>query len=527
MELVPDNEGLGNEREWYRPGNFPETEEAYFSPAFLFIHPFKNYHTVWIKKEFEFETRKDKIVYLVFFGADAGKVWLNGEFAGGLTNIAGKQVFDITKLVSEKNTLVIEFDNITPQKFGIWKYIYIMEDSTVPEIAKKIVNSTPKWVDSLILYSVFIRNFTPEGTFNALTAKLPYIKSMGANSIWLLPIHPLGLKERKGTLGSPYAIRDYYEVNPEFGTKDDFRRFVETAHSLDIKVIIDLVINHTSPDSVMKKVDLKFYKPPARQRNLDYGWTDVEELDYDYAPTRKYLTEMMEYWIREFDIDGYRCDTANIIPADFWNESIARIKKLKKNIFMLAEGDDPELHTVGFDLTYDWNMILTLKRIDQGFYGLDQLFEYVQSQFQYFPQYSRRLLCLENHDTPRTPVMYSKKARIPFNILKFILPGVPLIYNGEECGIEATPSLFDRDTIDWTKCENALLDFYREIIKIRKSFSSLNYHFPDGFDYTRDHSHYKVHRFNSEKFVEIVFEEQTLNTHLISNGKLKKTFPAM
>ncbi|OHD58888.1 MAG: hypothetical protein A2014_08935 [Spirochaetes bacterium GWF1_49_6] len=522
--LALDENNLGEKEEWFIPEHYPQETVDYRSPAFLFDVPFKDKKRGWLKKEFDFTKHVKTLVYLIFFGVDECKVWLNGEFAGRLYNTAGKQVLEVSKLISDKNTLILKFERIQPETLGVWKYAYVIEDSPVPALSKKMISHTPKWLDQVVLYSIFIRNFSPEGTFNGVTEKLPQLKAMGVNTIWLLPIHPVGLKERKGTLGSPYAIKDYYAVNPEFGTKEDFKRLVDTAHSMDIRVIIDLVINHTSPDSVMKDIDPKFYKHHTEQQNAAWGWTDVLELDYSYAPTRKYITEMMEYWIREFNIDGYRCDVAFLVPLDFWQSAIARIRALKKNIFMLAEADNPELYPVGFDLTYDWNLMLTLRRINRGFYPFYEILEYVQTQYQYYPQYARRMIFLENHDTPRAVETFTPDFLIPFNVLKFILPGIPLIYNGEEVGIKNTPSLFDRDPIDWSIKNSALLEFYKEIIKVKKSYPSLNYHFADGFDFSYDHSSVKIHRFDSEKFLEIVFENPALNSYFVSNGKIRKTF---
>lgn len=220
-----------------------------------------------------------------------------------------------------------------------------------------ITLKNPEWTKDAVLYQINTRQFTPEGTFRAAERELPRLKALGVDILWLMPVHPIGEKHRKGTLGSPYSVRDYYGVNPEFGTKADLKHFVDAAHAQGMHVILDWVANHTAWDNPLVKDHPDWY---ARGWKGDFhptpwwDWTDIVNLDYSHPGLRKYMTDAMTYWVREIGVDGYRCDVAGFVPLDFWNNARAELDAIKP-VFMLAEWESRDLHAKAFDATYAWS----------------------------------------------------------------------------------------------------------------------------------------------------------------------------
>jgi len=241
---------------------------------------------------------------------------------------------------------------------GIYKPITLIETSLLDELLKSSFYGTPArpsadWVKDACIYSVYLRSFSREGTFLGLEKRIPELKAMGVTVLWLLPIHPVGVEKRKGRLGSPYAVRDYYGINPEFGTLDDFKRLLATVHKHGMKLIIDLVANHTSWDSKLMKEHPDWFTRDEEGRIVlpNADWTDVAALDYTQPGLRRYMIDMMTYWVKEVGIDGFRCDVAELVPTDFWNDARKELDAIKP-IMMLSEGSIPEHHAEAFDLTY-------------------------------------------------------------------------------------------------------------------------------------------------------------------------------
>src|SRR6266481_2086154 len=234
------------------------------------------------------------------------------------------------------------------------------------EAARGQARVSRPWVRDGVIYEIYPRDFSPEGNFNGITAQLDRLKDLGVTILWLMPIHPIGQEKKKGTIGSPYAVRDYYGINPDYGTKDDFKKLVTEAHRRGMKVIIDIVANHTSWDSVLMK-NPQFYVHDANGRiTYPHDWSDVAELNYDNSELRRYMTDMLKYWIRDFDLDGFRCDVAEEVPTDFWENARAELDKIKPDITMLAEGHKPELLIKAFDFDYSWPLHSALTNVLQG-----------------------------------------------------------------------------------------------------------------------------------------------------------------
>ena len=275
---------------------------------------------------------------------------------------------------------------------------------------------------------------------------------MGVNIVWLMPIHPLGEKMRKGTLGSPYAVRDYYAINPDYGTEDDLKHLVAEAHKRDMKVILDVVANHTAWDNVMMEHP-EFYKQDASGKVIPPvpEWTDVAGLNYNNPKLREYMIAMLKHWIdpTTFDVDGFRCDVAYEVPTSFWEQARTELTKVKPDMMMLAEASKPELLTNAFDLDYSWPLLATLNDVLQkGAPASDLKRSWEESRKQFPPRLTAPSSCSDNHDEFRAVARFGLKGALAASALMFGLDGVPLIYNGMEVG-DATesgdPALFEEN----------------------------------------------------------------------------------
>src|SRR4029453_1059996 len=231
------------------------------------------------------------------------------------------------------------------------------------DVSRESARQIKPWIRDAVIYEVYPRSFSKEGTFNAITAKLDQLKDLGVTILWLMPIHQIGQEKKKGSVGSPYAVRDYYSINPDYGTAQELRRLITEAHKRGLKVIIDIVANHTSWDSVLMK-NPEFYKRGAQGKiTWPYDWTDVAWLNYENPKLREYVTEMLKHWIREFDLDGFRCDVAGEIPVDFWEKARVEIEKIKPDIIMVAEASKADLMVKAFDLDYAWPLHSALNQV--------------------------------------------------------------------------------------------------------------------------------------------------------------------
>jgi len=235
------------------------------------------------------------------------------------------------------------------------------------DFSSRAARPSSDWVKDAVVYEVFPRAFSAGGDFAGVTARLPDLQKLGVTVIWLMPVHPLGRAKSKGALGSPYAVRDYYEINPDYGTAADLKRLVAEAHGHGLKVVIDIVANHTSWDSVLMTRP-EFYKRDALGQVMPPvpDWSDVAGLDYTNPGLRDYMTAMLLYWVREFDLDGFRCDVAGMVPTDFWEAVRDELEKVKPGLPMLAEWHAPDLLVKAFDLDYSWPLHSALTEVMQG-----------------------------------------------------------------------------------------------------------------------------------------------------------------
>jgi glycosidase len=341
--------------------------------------------------------------------------------------------------------------------------------------ADKPVNLGPspkvEWSRQATIYEVNIRQFTSEGTFKALTGELPRLQKMGVGIIWLMPIHPVGAKNRKGSLGSYYSVKDYYDVNPEFGTKKDFADLVKKAHELGMKVIIDWVANHTAWDNPLIEKHPEWYKKDSTGSIVPpvADWTDVAALDYSNPELREYMTGALKYWIQEFDIDGYRCDVAGMMPVDYWNKAVPELRMIKP-IFMLAEEEKPIMHDTAFDATYAWVLHRIMNDIARGKKSADKIDSAYAADKKNYPADAYRMLFTSNHDENSwngTEYERLGGGARTFAVFTFTFPGIPLVYSGQEAAMDRRLRFFDKDTIPWGGF--VLEPFYTTLLQLKKT----------------------------------------------------------
>ena len=312
----------------------------------------------------------------------------------------------------------------------------------------------PEWSKNATIYEVNIRQYTPEGTFRAFESHLPRLKAMGVDILWLMPVHPIGEKNRKGTLGSYYSVKDYRAVNPEFGTMDDLKSLVKKAHDMGFHVILDWVANHSAWDN-----NLVTEHPEWYTRSLDgnfqptpwYDWDDIIDFDYNQPGLRKYMTEALKFWVKEADIDGFRCDVAGFIPVDFWDNARRELEEIKP-VFMLAEWEDRDMVKNAFDMVYSWSLWGKMKEATTGGKGAGALIEYMAHDVSTFPENGYRMIFTDNHDKNSwegTQFTNFGKGLETCMVLSTVVNGMPLVYSGQEAGLDRPLKFFEKDTIVW------------------------------------------------------------------------------
>ena len=334
----------------------------------------------------------------------------------------------------------------------------------------------PEWTRDAAIYQINLRQFTPEGTFAAAEKQLPRIKALGADIVWLMPIHPIGTRNRKGILGSPYAVRDYFGVNPEFGTLADLKHFVATAHGLGLHVILDWVANHTAWDNPLVQEHPEWYQRDWKgdfRPTPWFDWTDIINLDYRQSGLREYMTRALKYWVSEADVDGYRCDVAGFVPLDFWN-NVRRELDAIKPVFLLAEAQSRDLHAEAFDATYAWGWYEAMHAVAAGKADVGALAGYYSENEGLFPPGCMRLTFVSNHDKNAWdgtgPEQFGAGLDAAI-VLSVVGDGIPMIYNGQEAGETKRLKFFEKDPIAWR--EHPVGELYRRLFALKKAHSSL------------------------------------------------------
>jgi glycosidase len=337
------------------------------------------------------------------------------------------------------------------------------------------------WSYNLSIYEVNVRQYTASGTFAEFETHLDRLKDIGAGILWFMPIHPIGVQNRLGSLGSYYSVKDYYDVNPEFGTLDDFKALVDSIHAKGMYVLMDWVGNHTAwdnpltlthPEWYVKDGSGDFTPPPGT------NWTDVIQLDYSKLELRAYMIDAMKFWITETDIDGFRCDAVSFIPLDFWTEAITELKSFKPEIFMLAEGDAPQYMTAGFDMTYAWGLLGfgngILINIAEGTNNANVINTYSTQENIYYPAPHYRMYFTSNHDENSwygTVLEEFGDAAEIFAVFTATFRSMPLIYSGQEAGLDHRLLFFDKDEITWQ--QHPFTEVYTKLLNLKKENKAL------------------------------------------------------
>jgi alpha-amylase len=331
-----------------------------------------------------------------------------------------------------------------------------------------------EWAHTTNIYEVNVRQYTPEGTFNAFATHLPRLRDMGIEILWFMPITPIASINRKGTLGSYYACSDYTSINPEFGTLDDFKSLVNNAHEIGFKVIIDWVANHTGYGHTWTKKHPEFYNKNQYGQFYDSnGWDDVIGLNYNNPSLWFAMIDAMRFWIDTCGIDGFRCDMAHLVPLEFWRNARTQLDKIRK-LFWLAETENVDYHQV-FDATYAWKWLHTMEAYAQqkiGLYGLDEVLTDYNNRF---PATALRSLFTSNHDeNSHSGSEYErmKQYALPFAVFCCTWNGVPLIYSGQEAANKKRLAFFEHDPIDLSG-GFPLHDFYKTLLQLRNSNPAL------------------------------------------------------
>ncbi len=333
----------------------------------------------------------------------------------------------------------------------------------------------PKWSYSTNIYEVNLRQYTLEGTFEAFSRSLPRLKDMGVKTLWFMPITPISITGRLGTLGSYYAVRNYCETNPEYGTLEDFRKLVTIAHEMGFKIILDFVADHTGNDHHWVSEHPEYYHYDENHELYHpHGWLDVAQLNYDVPAVREHIIEVMKFWIKECDIDGYRCDMAHLVPLDFWEQAKRKLSKYKENFFWLAECQEPEYHKV-FDATYTWRWMHATEEFYHNRMDLQSLLNVLYRSDIEFPCNAMRLYFTANHDenswNGTEYEKYGAAAQL-FAVFSCTWDGIPLIYSGQELPNQKRLKFFEKDVIEWGE-RFELHNFYKTLLTLHSHNKAL------------------------------------------------------
>lgn len=338
----------------------------------------------------------------------------------------------------------------------------------------------PDWARGSTIYEINVRQFSASGKFTAVTADLPRLKALGVDILWLMPIHPIGELHRKGSLGSYYAAKDYLAVNPEFGTEQDLSDLVNGAHAQGMRVILDWVPNHVSPDNPLTKTHPHFFwRDEKGNLTPPHGtdWTDVVQFDFNAPGLLDYQADVLLHWVKHFGIDGFRCDVAWGLPTPFWNEVTKRVRAVKPDALFLAEAELPQQQVAAFNLSYGFDLHHAMNQVAQGkksASGIDEAYAKIRA---HFPRGGALMVFTSSHDENSwagTEFDRMGAGYAPLAVLTFLLDGVPMIYNGQEIGLDRRLEFFERDPIVWPKETHPTTKLYQVMTQLRREHPALH-----------------------------------------------------
>ena len=356
--------------------------------------------------------------------------------------------------------------------FVLQLLLFVVGNGQQKTTTKTSKTNHPAWIMQGNIYEVNVRQYTPEGTFNAFAKHLNRLKNMGVQTLWFMPLNPISKVDRKGTLGSYYAVSDYTSINPEFGTLRDWKQLVKTIHTKGMKVIIDWVPNHTGGDHHWLKEQPDFFVKDANgNAAVAADWADTRQLDYKNPVMQDSMIACMKYWLSKTGIDGFRCDVAWNVPGSFWNKCIGQLKQINPAIFMLAEGDRPYLSRNGFDAVYPWDMFHMMIKVAAGerpAFALDSVRTYDDTAF---AAKEIQMYFTSNHDenswNKADYGVFPGASHAPFAVFtQTMVNSVPLIYSGQEEPVLKPLEFFEKDPISFNKFQRAA--FYKTLLNLRK-----------------------------------------------------------
>lgn len=335
----------------------------------------------------------------------------------------------------------------------------------------------PSWAKNANIYEVNVRQYSPEGTFAAFAGHLPRLQAMEVDILWFMPVFPISERKRKGSLGSYYAVSDFTAINPAYGTLEEFKELVDRIHEMGMRVVLDWVPNHTGwdhrwitdhPDWYTRNEQGEITDPLNEETGKPHGWTDVADLNYDNSDLRQAMITDMLFWVKEVGIDGFRCDVAGEVPLDFWETSIAALRAVNPDLFMLAEAEKPELRNTGlFTASYGWSFHHLMNDIAQGKKPASAIGEWLKVDRERFLR-GYHMHFITNHDENSWNGTVEERlgpAADAMAVLAFTLQGMPLIYSGQEAGLRKRLEFFEKDSIDWGNY--ARQGFYRTLLDLK------------------------------------------------------------
>jgi len=482
---IIDNKAEGLSNELYVSKNFiPEFREN-LSSSKTWATSIDIYR--WQKKEILVGNIDTTDNYFIIMDSIQGNnlLWLNGKLVDKTIAFEPKKIVNITKFLkpNTKNFFITRNENNLKNGAGI-NSIWITKAKSKTKLLPKpkdvkltLNHIPPSYHDSLIIYETFIRSISPNGTFDGMYYKIPYLKQLGINMVWLMPIHPIGRVNRKGKLGSPYSVRDYFKTDNNYGTKEQFNVMNNRMKQNNIKLIIDAVVNHTAWDNSLINKHSEFYT-----HNDDSGeiisplkteWYDVADLNYENKELREYIISYFNYWLADMKIDGFRCDVSEMVPMDFWNDLRKNFKSNNIRPFMLAEGTKTENLTNGFDAIYGWDLYNAFQNIHKDPAKSPEIYKVLKTELQKNPKKSEIMHFAENHDTPRAAKSLGNDDHNLALFFIFTAPGIPMIYCGEELGNTKRLSLFDKTTIKWKVKDRKTYNLVKDLTSLRISSEKL------------------------------------------------------
>jgi glycosidase len=479
-----DSLKAGVDAQWYLDSLDRSSWEVVSTPAFWESYPGLAKYDGWGWYAKTFVPPRVSVPQSVYFAGvdDDATVWINGKEVGSHTGYSDPFTVDVTPALREGRNTIVVLVRDNAGGGGIYRPVTLIATSALEELLRGPFFGTPAlksadWVRDAVIYCADVRVFSPEGTFAALERRVGELKNLGATVLWLMPIHPVGFEKRKGTYGSPYSVQDYYGVNRDFGTLADFKRLLATVHRNGMKLIIDLVANHAAWDSKLVKEHPDWFTRDASGNIVSPNpdWTDVADLDYTKPGLREYMTTMMVWWVRDIGIDGFRCDVAEMVPTDFWQEARSRLNRIKP-VMMLAEGSLPEHHVRAFDISYSWNIYDALPPLLQCKRPVTLLDQIFRTEYLQFPTGSLRMRFTTNHDKNfyDAPAVerYGLDGLKLATVLMSTIPGIPLIYNGEEIPNDRRINHHERTPIEWRQ-PYLLAPLLTQLSTLRKNHPAL------------------------------------------------------